>query len=59
MSVDTNCSAFTGFPVVPQWILTMLQAEKMTYAIAREQLVLCARDVVRTTAVVDKWRQEM
>ena len=59
LTVDTNCNAFTGFPVVPQWILTMLQSQKMTYAIAREQLIRCARDVVRTTGIVDKWRQEL
>ena len=59
VAVATNCQAFTGFPVSPQWVLTLLQANKMSYEIARAELIRCTRDVCRTIGTVDKWRQEM
>ena len=56
---NTSTPAFTGFPVQPQWILSLVQAEKMTYDVARADLVRCAKDVLRSTSTLDKWHQEM
>ena len=55
----TNFPAFTHFPVTPQWILTLLQSQKMTYDTARRELVRTAKDVIRTLPTIDKWRNEV
>ena len=55
----TNSPAFTHFPVSPQWVLTLLQSQKMTYETARRELVRTAKDVIRTIPTIDKWRMEM
>ena len=40
-------------------ILTLVLAETMSDAIAREDLVRCAKDVARATALIDEWRHEI
>ena len=45
---------FKEFPVNPQWIFGMIQAEKMDLADARREIVACGSGVVRRLADVDK-----
>ena len=55
MVISTGSKApFTDFPVNPDWIFTLLAAEKMSLASARPQIVRCGKGLTRRLADLDR-----
>ena len=50
---------FLDFPVDPQWIFNLVEAQKMPYAAARSELVRTGKGLVRRLKDLDCWHQNM
>lgn len=58
-SVFTACEQqpYRDFPVSPEWIFNLVQAEKMEYTEARRELVRCGKGLVRRLGDLERWKQ--
>ncbi len=50
---------FADYLVNSEWIMNMLQQQKMTYESARSQLVKVAKALPRTLPAIDLWKREV
>ena len=48
---------FLDYPVSPEWIFNLIQAEKLTYDSARSELIKCGKGLTRRLADLDRWHR--
>ena len=48
---------FRDFPVDPSWIFNMVEAQKISYMEAKEELVMCGKGLVRRLADLECWHK--
>ena len=54
---SSSIRPFLDYPVSPEWVFNLIQADKITYDCARRELIKSGKGLTRRLADLDRWHR--